>query len=41
MLLARIGRDPAEYAKHSAKRGAATSASKAGIDKLTMSRFAG
>jgi len=41
MLLARIGRDPAEYAEHSAKRGAATSASKAGIDEPTMSRFAG
>lgn len=41
LLLMKIGCNPSEYAEHSAKRGAATAASNAGIDETTMSRFAG
>jgi len=41
LLLAKIGCNPVEYAEHSAKRGAATAASEAGVDETTLSRFAG
>jgi len=41
LLLLHIGCDPSEFAEHSAKRGAATAASEAGIDEPTMGRFAG